>query len=524
MTRFAPSALTLSTAIGLGALGIGHCSGVLVPADRRAPLIVPVQSSLNVVSSDEADEVTLEGLYVGRDRKRLQHRLVLPLPRDTEASGVSLTLSGKACSAHLLRPEEATPVAQQFAHSRRDASFLEWFGRPLIVSDPFLFPRGERRTISLRYRAAPRVDSSLRRLTVPVAPLRSAGGERSPLVRVQVAGDEQPNLVYSPTHSVETRKQTDDTTVISLEGCPSGHEREAVLYCGSSSGALNVEALTYVPSEVEDPYFLLLIGGEEESIPAREILFVLDISGSMEGYKVAAAKRALMFCLDDLAPEDRFDLALFNRAEMLMEPRCIPCTTPAVDRAKSLVRPQDGRGLTDVEHALTKGLQVFSQDYMPKLVVVLTDGFATTGLTEDQQIIESVLKANTVRARFFTVGVGNRYNRPLLEELARLTGGHHVHVAQSGQLLNLLRDNWEQVAWGLWDLDVEAEDFEPRAVSPNPLPELVVDSPRVVVGRMRGVEGGNVTVRCNTPNGPVKAGVKLTRNSYNPVNAYIARL
>jgi Ca-activated chloride channel family protein len=230
------------------------------------------------------------------------------------------------------------------------------------------------------------------------------------------------NNVFSPTHPLDVNYDGDrhaTATVITVGG---GDAENFRLQYSLSDADVGLSLITY-RKQGQDGYFLLMLSPKVEfdasKISAKDVLFVIDTSGSMEGSKIAQAKEALMFGLaHTLAEHDRFNIISFNSTTRPMQPGLIPATRSNIDQALQFVSKLTADGGTDINTALITAMQMFEPGSRPKNIVFLTDGRPENGITDANLIAANVRAANGSRVRLFAFGVGSDVNRVLLERLA----------------------------------------------------------------------------------------------------------
>ncbi|MFO1421684.1 MAG: VIT domain-containing protein [Candidatus Competibacteraceae bacterium] len=249
----------------------------------------------------------------------------------------------------------------------------------------------------------------------------------------------------------------------------------------------------------------LLTVAPPASLPAtfrpRDVVVVLDRSGSMGGWKMAAARRAAARLIDTLTERDRFGLILFD--DRLEEPapsagRLVPATDRARFRAVEFLARVEARGGTEIAPALTRALGYFPRPAEPdreRILLFVTDGQVGN---EDQLLRQVHQQARD--CRIFTVGIDRAVNASLLERLAGYGGGHCALVESEDRLDEVLRAVHRRLgAPLLTDLRLEPtlDDLAPDAT------DLFPGVPLRLGGRWSGSVPARFTVTGRTPEGAV---------------------
>src|SRR4030095_6631428 len=160
----------------------------------------------------------------------------------------------------------------------------------------------------------------------------------------------------------------------------------------------------------KDGYYLLMISPKddlsEQEDTAKEIPFVLDTSGSMaESGKMEKARAALLYGIRILRPQDRFNVISFAGEERLMETRMIQADDQGRKRGETFVQSLRPVGGTNINQALLVAMQQFESSNRPKILIFMTDGLPTVGVTNPTQIVDNARAAKVQGMRLFTFGV-----------------------------------------------------------------------------------------------------------------------
>jgi Ca-activated chloride channel homolog len=287
--------------------------------------------------------------------------------------------------------------------------------------------------------------------------------------------------------------------------------------------------------------------GAEAAVPPRDLVFVLDRSGSMAGWKMVAARRAVARMVDSLTGRDRFALLAFDNlietppepgdAEGLEggrpagEPRLRVADDHARFQAVEYLSRLEARGGTEMAGPLARALDLLTGQAAgapagpgrrdPALVLV-TDGQVGN---EDQ--ILRLLAPRLGGVRVYTVGVDTAVNEGFLKRLAGLGGGA-CELVESEDRLDAVMDRVHRRIGTpvLTDLELEPAglDVDPGSLAPRRLPALFAGSPLVVGGRFKGAPDGAVTVRGRDAAGrPWSATVPATGGDASSLTATWAR-
>src|SRR6185503_18154717 len=183
-------------------------------------------------------------------------------------------------------------------------------------------------------------------------------------------------------------------------------------------GAVGVNVLSYRPKDSEDGFFLMLaspdVRPDAKPVP-KTCVFVVDRSGSMTGQKFEQARGALKFLLQQMRPEDNFNVVVYDSAVESFRPELQRADEATVKAALGFADGLYAGGSTNIDGALQTALNQLTDPKRPNYVLFLTDGIPTVGELNEQRIAAKSKEANKVNARVFNFGVGFDVNSRLLD-------------------------------------------------------------------------------------------------------------
>ena len=310
------------------------------------------------------------------------------------------------------------------------------------------------------------------------------------------------STLYSPSHPVNTERLSNTQARVTWQAQNVQPTEDFDLFFAPSESGFGGGLLTG-QREGQD-HFLFLFAPETQTADRttlpKDIVFVIDRSGSMSGGKLEQAQKALHYILENLNAGDRFSIVGFDDELSSLSATLLPVDSPSLDQARRFVNALTPRGSTDLAQALQTGLRIFAssegRSSAVRLVVFLTDGLPTAGEVNESAIGELAGQANrSVEARLHVFGVGYDVNTHLLDRLANDNGGSVTYV-QPGEDLELALSNfYQQIASPvLTDLRVEFEGQQVEDQYPQQLPDLFHGSSLLLTGRYHAT-AANVTVR-----------------------------
>jgi Ca-activated chloride channel family protein len=419
---------------------------------------------------------------------------IFPIPPDAAISDFSMTVDGEPVEAKLLDADEARAIYDEIVRNLRDPALLEYLGSGLIQANVFPIPAGEDREIKLAYSEILPAENGLNHYRYPfnaqpftAIPLESVS------IRVAVDSNEPLRAVYSPTHDIAVNRESDNAFTAGYEESNVLPESDFELFWSVSPDDVGANVVTYYDHSRDKGYFLLLAAPGIEAdtdIVAKDVIVVLDTSGSMEGEKIEQAREALLYVLDHLNPEDRFNIVEFSTGAREYSRDLIPAEN--APEAVPWVERLEATGGTDINLALLNALDMV-QPERPTMLLFLTDGVATEGEQQTSRIISNITEAAPENVRLFSFGVGDDVDTILLDTLSSEQHGRTTYV-RPGQALNEAVSSFYAgiTAPVLADVELSIDGVDVDDVYPAPLPDLFAGSQLVALGTYR--EGGSAEI------------------------------
>lgn len=508
------------------------CTIILPPPQPRVPPHLPQVQPMEVrshrVSIDATGRtanVAVEATFYNPNSQRLEGTYIFPIPAEAAVASFSMTVNGKTLEAELLEAGKALKIYEDIVRRQKDPALLEYLDHGLLKARVFpIEPRSEV-TISLTYDQAIPADGKLARLRYPLLSAKPGGDGRIDTVSVDVTfrTDHPLKTLYTPGFDSEV-KRSERGGRVSWEASDWRPQQDFTVVFSTGTSRVGVDMLTY--KKGDDGYFLLFLAPnselQAEEIVAKDITFVVDTSGSMNGQKIRQVKEALRFCVNNLNDTDRFNIVSFATDVLPFAEQAVPATEKQVQEALRFINDLNARGGTAIDAALTFATQTESREDAVPLMVFLTDGLPTIGEVEPEAILGRLEKGT--RQRVFTFGVGDDVNTKLLGLLADQSRGFTTYVRPGENLELALSSFYEKVASPVMtDLELASGDVRLSQPVPRELPDLFKGSQLVVAGRYEG--SGERAMVLSGLIGETRERFRFTTDlDGDPKNAFIPRL
>jgi Ca-activated chloride channel homolog len=298
--------------------------------------------------------------------------------------------------------------------------------------------------------------------------------------------------IASKSHPVDIQRPDIHSARLRLKEGATIPNKDFVLRYDVSTQAIQDAVLTH--RSEKGGFFTLILQPPErvtaEDVTPKELVFVLDTSGSMQGFPIEKAKETMKLALDNLYPSDTFNLITFSGDTRILFPAPVPATRANLAKAQAFLSASSSAGGTEMMKAITAALEPSDAQSHVRIVCFMTDGY----VGNDMEIISEVQKHPN--ARVFAFGIGSSVNRFLLDKMAEAGRGEVEYVSLSDDGSAAARRFHERVRNPLLtDISIDWSGLPVADVYPQRIPDLFGAKPLVVTGRYASAGRGTIRLK-----------------------------
>jgi Ca-activated chloride channel family protein len=477
--------------------------------------------------------VTVEQRFHNPSKEPIEALYTFPLPADAAVDGMTMAIGARRISGRIKKREEARQIYEAAKSAGQAAALLDQ-ERPNIFTQAVanILP-GEDVTVQITYnntlaydagryelsiptvvgprytpsggysipgkRGAPSTSAQLgtkavvtdaEKITPPIAPPSTRAGHDIS-IEVNLDAGVPVGEISSVLHPIDVQKMAPSRARIKLRDAATRPNKDFILRFGVAGEHLKTGVIAYAPSG-GDGYFSLML--QPPSAPAaseiapKEMVFVIDQTGSQSGWPIEKAKEAMRFCIARLRPNDTFQLIGFNTQIFPCFDKPVPATAENIARAQKFLEPIQGGGGTDILKSVEYALLLPDDPARARIVCYMTDGF----VGNDAQILDYIGK-NRGRARMFPFGIGNSVNRFLIDGMAREGRGVAEYVTLAEQGAPAAEKFHERTRDPLLlDVAVDWNGLAVRDVFPRHIPDVFSAAPIILKGRYSKAGEGDI--------------------------------
>lgn len=454
---------------------------------------------INVTIDQQVATTHIDQLFVNDNDWMLEGIYLFPLPAEATVSQLTMWVNGTPIEAKILPKEEARAIYDEIVRQLRDPALLEYVGSSAIQANIFPIPPHEERRIEIEYQQIVPAENGLIRYLYPQSTnLYTNLPIESQSIHLDISSNEAIRAIYSPTHAVAISREGEFRATVGFEEANVTPTQDFELYYTVSPEAIGLNLLSYKEIN-EDGSFLMLISPTVETNPnqivAKDVVIILDSSGSMEGEKMSQAKAAAQYIVEHLHPQDRYNIISFSTGIRLFVPNLIPASSNPdyatfIDRLEAV-------GGTNISAALLEAVAQGDSE-RPLTIIFLTDGLATEGITDTPLLLDAVKQAAPTSTRLFAFGVGDDVDTLLLDSLTANHRGTTTYVRPTQAVDEVVSGFYAKVSTPvLADISIEVDGVVVEQLYPQTLPDLFAGTQLILTGRYRQGGPATITLRGN---------------------------
>lgn len=447
-----------------------------------------------------------------------------PLPQNAAVDDMTMLVGGRTVKGKIAKREEAKQIYENARRNGNVASLLDQERPNIFTQSVTNIMPGEKVKIVLSYVETLKYEDGNYEFVFPmvVGPRyipghaigKQAGGWANDTDRVPDASRITPNVakpgtraghdisvevsldagmpldnVISKTHDVDINRNG-NKAVVKLKNQSTLPNKDFILKYDVAGRKINDAVLTH--NGANGGFFQLILQPPDrpttEQITPKELVFVLDTSGSMSGFPIEKAKEAMKHAIDGLNPHDTFNLITFAGDTHVLFPKPVPATRENLRLAQDFLADRRGGGGTEMMKAIRAALDPTDSQEHIRIVCFMTDGY----VGNEPEIISEIKRHP--QARVFSFGIGSSVNRFLLDKMAQAGRGEVEYVALNDDGSKAAKRFHERVQNPLLtDIEVDWGGLQVADVYPKQIPDLFSAKPLVLTGKYKGA--GRATVR-----------------------------
>jgi Ca-activated chloride channel family protein len=525
--------------------------------DGQAQALCPLKhTDVRAEISGFITRVTVTQQFWNPSKEKIEAVYVFPLPQNAGVDDMTLKVGDRTVRGLIKRREEARAIYDAARQAGHVAALLDQERPNIFTQSVANIMPGENVTVEISYVELLKYEAGSYEFVFPMvvgpryipgSPTGKQGGGWAPdTTRVPDASHITPPVTPPGTragHDVSIEVKLD--AGVPIEEYRSTSHMITSERTGAASAVIHLKQLAVIPNKgfilkydvaggkIEDAllthkgkqggFFTFILQPPdriaESDVTPREIVFVIDTSGSQSGFPIEKSKKLAELALAHLHPQDTFNIITFAGNTQILFDEPVPATEKNLDRARALLQNLNGGGGTEMMKAIRASLDPSdSQDHL-RVVLFFTDGY----VGNDMEIIGEVQKHPN--ARVFSLGIGNSVNRFLLDKMAEAGRGEVEYVTLERDADPVVERLFERVRTPLLtDVSIDWGGLPVVLVQPERIPDLFSAKPVIVTGRYVGPASGVIRLRGRRAGQPFERAIKVNLPADEPRHDVLATL
>jgi Ca-activated chloride channel family protein len=494
---------------------------VNVDSGESVPDFPLERTGVEVSISGVIADVTVTQVYTNHSARALQAVYVFPGSTNAAVYAMEMQIGRRVIEAQIMEKNDARQVYEEAKTAGKTASLLEQ-KRPNIFSMSIanVMP-GDSVIVRMSYTERLVPTAGVYEFVYPTVVAPRYTGAGAPLAAIDkqtgIASAEIPytrkgikpmyefgmnvsiasgipfEFIRSTTHKVLLSFETANTATLLLDSSErSGGNRDFILQYRFAGGKIETGLMLYEGKD--ENFFMLMVEPPKrvplDSIPPREYIFVMDVSGSMAGYAIETSKKLLRNLVGGLRLTDKFNVIQFAGGGALLSPYSLDATAQNIDSAIAFIDHVQAGGGTELNHAMRTAMNIPFHAGYSRSIVIVTDGL----IAAEADVLRS-MRAHLDSANVFSFGIGVTSNRYLIEAMAYCGNGEPAVVtreADADSAAARFRDYISSPV--LSDIRIQYNGFDAYDTEPVAVPDLFASRPLIITGKYRGKSTGKISV------------------------------
>jgi Ca-activated chloride channel family protein len=471
--------------------GLALGQGMMLPKEPDTEPLELKSHRVEALIKDGAGKTTVTQVFHNNCSSQIEATYIFPLPADAAISDFSLWINGKKKKGEVLEKGEAAQIYQDIVSRLKDPGLLEYMGGKLFKARVFPIPAQGDQKVEIAFTQSLDAFGSLYKY---VYPLKTSGNpvttKEDFTFTATIKASDPIKSIYSPSHDIEVQMNGAKEAVVGFEKNKVTLGRNFILYFNVTEDRVGLSLLAHKRAKKDGSFLLMLSPGQftkSSDVIDKNVTFVIDTSGSMNGEKMAGAKKALAYCIKELRSQERFNVIRFASTSQALFEAPVAADKESKQEALEWIDDMGAAGGTAIESALKRALsQRGDASVLPHYIVFITDGMPTVGMTDPDKLVSLIAKLNGAKptSKIFVFGLGDDVNANFLDLLAGRNHGTSRYAESGDKLETVVERFYSAVAMpAMTGVSLSLEKIEAADVFPQQMPDIFYGDQLTVAGR-----------------------------------------
>ena len=494
--------------------------------------------------SDQVSQTTLEQTFYNPSNRRVEGTYIFPIPENAEIESFQMEINGKMTKGEILNAKKAKEIYEKIVRESKDPALMEYSDKAIFKIRIFPIEPKKEKKIKIKYKELLKKDG---RMNAYKFPLRAEKFLTNPVnqisLKISIDSENELKFIYSPSHKIDIEREGKKSALLSYKEkdiLPENNFEILFSTHQDDESSMGFDFITYKEKGNETGYYAMLISPgnwRPDSLIPKDVIFVLDSSGSMRVKKLDQAKAAINFCLKSLNTTDKFEIIRYSTETESLFGNLKSANKKNLNLAEDFIQNIEAGGGTAIEEALLEAIKTSTSKNVkdskrPRQIISITDGRPTIGETRTDKIIDRIIKTHhsiKKNTRIFSFGIGTDINTKLLDLISQKTKASTEYVLPEESIELKISRFYSKVAQPVMtNISIKNESSVRLSEEyPKDLPDLFKGDQLVTLGRYKINQKNEKNFRAFMQGSIAGKQVKFNLNEKinpNRDNAFIARL
>ena len=493
---------------------------------------------------DQVAQTTLEQTFYNPSNRRVEGTYIFPIPENAEIESFQMEINGNMTKGEILNAKKAKEIYEKIVRESKDPALMEYSDKAIFKIRIFPIEPKKEKKIKIKYKELLKKDG---RMNAYKFPLRAEKFLTNPVnqisLKISIDSENELKSIYSPSHKIDIEREGKKSALLSYKEkdiLPENNFEILFSTHQDDESSIGFDFITYKEKGNETGYYAMLISPgnwRPDTLIPKDVIFVLDSSGSMRVKKLDQAKAAINFCLKSLNTTDKFEIIRYSTETESLFGNLKSANKKNLNLAEDFIQNIEAGGGTAIEEALLEAIKTSTSKNVkdskrPRQIIFITDGRPTIGETRTDKIIDRIIKTHhsiKKNTRIFSFGIGTDINTKLLDLISQKTKASSEYVLPEESIELKISRFYSKVAQPVMtNISIKNESSVRLSEEyPKDLPDLFKGDQLVTLGRYKINQKNEENFRAFMQGSIAGKQVKFNLNEKinpNRDNAFIARL
>ena len=493
---------------------------------------------------DQVAQTTLEQTFYNPSNRRVEGTYIFPIPENAEIESFQMEINGNMTKGEILNAKKAKEIYEKIVRESKDPALMEYSDKAIFKIRIFPIEPKKEKKIKIKYKELLKKDGRMNAYKFPLRAEKFLTKQVNQIsLKISIDSENELKSIYSPSHKIDIEREGKKSALLSYKEkdiLPENNFEILFSTHQDDESSIGFDFITYKEKGNETGYYAMLISPgnwRPDTLIPKDVIFVLDSSGSMRVKKLDQAKAAINFCLKSLNKTDQFEIIRYSTETESLFGNLKSANKKNLNLAKDFIQKIEAGGGTAIEEALLEAIKTSTPKNVkdskrPRQIIFITDGRPTIGETRTDKIIDRIIKTHhpiKKNTRIFSFGIGTDINTKLLDLISQKTKASSEYVLPEESIELKISRFYSKVAQPVMT-NISIKDESSVRLSekyPKDLPDLFKGDQLVTLGRYKINQKNEENFRAFMQGSIAGKQVKFNLNEKinpNRDNAFIARL